>query len=210
MTTPRLAIVGDTLAITLDNGFTISTGRDLAGQILVDAATAPLGARVAPARRLDATTPPRLGQYWQGQGGIYVGSIRGENGAPDYHLIAAVGPEAELSLPWGVRGKDIAGAQHDRDGLLNTRAMADAGSDLAKQLIELEHDGHNDWYLPAKQELALCWMNTEDVFAKAWHWSSTQYSAHDAFCQGFGDGDQSGGDKDYLYRARAVRRFVIQ
>lgn len=41
---------------------------------------------------------PRIGVLWPEQGGIYCGLVRGDNGAPDYHLIMA-----ELALaanPW--------------------------------------------------------------------------------------------------------------
>lgn len=167
-------------------------------------------APIIPAASTPASTP-RLGQYWQGQGGIFVGTMRGEDGLPDYHLVVGIGAGADFAdVKWGEYGKDIPGAKHDRDGMANTVAMADAGSDLAKNTLDLNHDGHADWYLPSRQELALCWMNTDDVFAKTWHWSSSQYSASGAFFQTFDYGTQSDADKDLSFRARAVRRFVIR
>ncbi|WP_375591575.1 DUF1566 domain-containing protein [Chitiniphilus eburneus] len=48
-----------------------------------------------------------------------------------------------------------------------------------------------------------------EAFAQAWYWASTQYPAHLAWIQHFGDGTQSYGHKVIEYRARAVRRFPI-
>ncbi|HET9678962.1 MAG TPA: DUF1566 domain-containing protein, partial [Gammaproteobacteria bacterium] len=68
-------------------------------------------------------------------------------------------------------------------------------------------DGHSDLYLPARRENALLYTNLPELFEKCWHWSSTQYSADDAWGQGFGNGGQNGIHKYYECRVRAVRRF---
>jgi hypothetical protein len=70
-------------------------------------------------------------------------------------------------------------------------------------------DGRNDFYLPSRRELALCFANVPELFETAWHWSSTQFSADGACIQDFGDGDQSYSRKVYEYRVRAVRRLLI-
>lgn len=190
--------------VSIDLGeVTLTAPRHLVAKAVIGLATGQTPAN-------DSSGVPRLGQPWPEQGGIYGGTMRGEDGLPDYHLIVGVGPGAELSSVWGERGKDVTGAKHDRDGMANTVAMSDAGSALAKRILDLEHEGHNDWYLPSRQELAMCWMNTDGVFAKEWHWTSTQYSAHYAFNQYFNGGGQGYGDKGNSFRARAVRRFVIQ
>lgn len=181
---------------------TLTAPRHLVAKAIISLATGQ-----APAN--DSVNVPRLGHPWPGQGGIYVGIMRGEDGLADYHLIVGVGDGAEMSGAWGERGKIVCGAGHDRDGMANTVAMADAGSALAKNILDLQHEGHNDWYLPSRQELAMCWMNTDGMFSKEWHWSSTQYSADYAFNQIFNVGFQLDAFKYYSFRARAVRRFVI-
>ena len=49
----------------------------------------------------------------------------------------------------------------------------------------------------------------EDALQETWYWSSTQFSASDAFVQYFSDGNQINFIKDYQWRVRAVRRFLI-
>ncbi len=49
----------------------------------------------------------------------------------------------------------------------------------------------------------------DEAFDPTWHWSSTQYSAHDAWIQGFADGDQGYGGKDGELAVRAVRRELV-
>lgn len=152
------------------------------------------------------TTPPALGELWPEQGGIYAGLMRGEDGRPDYHLVAAADEAGQLKGAWGCSGIEIKGSASRNDGLANTTAMAEAGSDLAKKMLALEIDGHADWYLPAQAELMLCFANAREHFPKEWHWSSTQSSANCAWGQGFSYGTADIGAKGGEWRARAVRR----
>lgn len=50
-----------------------------------------------------------------------------------------------------------------------------------------------------------------EAFAPEWYWSSTQFAggADYAWVQGFGYGGQDDDHKDYVFRARAVRRVAI-
>lgn len=155
---------------------------------------------------------PRLGAYWHGQGGVFAGTIRGRDDHPNYHLIVASGPEGEADdLEWGGHGKE-SGATSAWDGLANTRALVESEIDhpAAQWAAALEHDGLVDWYLPAQAELTMAWANVPELFSKCWHWSSSQFSANNAWHQGFGDGDQSNYGKLNEFRARAVRRLIIQ
>ena len=80
---------------------------------------------------LRTTSAPAIGTYWPEQGGTYAGTIRGQNGQPDYHLIVASGQQENVEalaaldkpLEFGGYGKDIAGARSFADGAANTRAM---------------------------------------------------------------------------------------
>lgn len=155
---------------------------------------------------------PRLGAYWPGQGGVFAGTIRGRDGHPDYHLIVASGPEVEANdITWGSYGKESS-ATSSWDGLANTRAMVESESEhpAAQWTAALKHEGHADWYLPAQAELTMAWANVPELFSKGWHWSSSQFSASNAWYQGFGDGYQSHYGKRSELRARAVRRLIIQ
>lgn len=151
---------------------------------------------------------PAIGEYWKGQGGVYAGVMRGEAGQCDRHII--VPPDVlKLKGAWGEYGKLIAGADHERYGMPNTVAMAESGSEIAKAILSMEHEGHNDYYLMARYEGALAYANVPELFEKEWHWTSTQRSAHGAFIQGFSDGNQHCYYKDFSYGVRPVRSFVI-
>ncbi len=155
--------------------------------------------------------PPAIGQVWHGQGGIYAGLMRGENGLPDYHLIVPDAEHAEAEeITWGAAGQTEASACSEYDGAANTAALIASEHDhpAAQWAAGLELDGHKDFYLPARRELRLCWTNVPELFASAWYWSSTQCSPNLAWLQTFSDGVQSSGLKGNELRARAVRRVL--
>lgn len=62
---------------------------------------------------------------------------------------------------------------------------------------------------PAQTTVELFREGGAEAFDEAWYWTSTQYSALSAWCQGFDDGYQGNNGKDDKLRARAVRRFLI-
>ena len=129
-----------------------------------------------------ATTPPRIGEYWRGQGGIYAGVARGENGQPDYHLILAM-KEPQQGFTWE-----------------DAKAYA--------QTIAVE--GHHDFTLPSRFESALLYANLRDKFnTDHWHWTGTEYSAGRVFNQDFDYGRQDCCSAvSFEARARFVRRFI--
>lgn len=184
-------------------------------------------------------------------GGFYAGLFR--NGDQLQALI--VSPKAEGQIEdaeWGNYGNKIEGAASCFDGFTNTKDMAAAGSGLAKRILALRIADLDDWCLPSRDELEICYRNLKpttdsnychyrdgdnassvpagypytkespaqtsvaafqqggaEAFEPAWHWSSTQYSAHYAFVQHFGDGIQDGYAKDDDLFARAVRRLLV-
>ncbi|MHC5351658.1 Lcl C-terminal domain-containing protein [Metapseudomonas furukawaii] len=158
-----------------------------------------------------APVPPAIGQYWHGQGGVYAGLVRGEDGHPDYHLVVPTDASATAKeVAWGAAGESEDGAGYARDGLANTRALCDSEHDhpAAQWAASLEIEGHRDFYLPSRFELALCYANVRELFEERWHWSSTQCSPNHAWLRGFDAGTQLSARKDNAYRARAVRRVV--
>ena len=134
----------------------------------------------APATHL---TPPRIGQRWPAQGGIYAGLVPGADGGPDEHLIL---------------GPDLPGE----------RLAWQAALDWA---TALRTGGFNDWHVPTRDESALLYATVRGhIETGHWYWTSTQSSRDDAWFQYFGNGNQTYGGKEFEARARAVRRFSVQ
>ncbi|EOV0943128.1 hypothetical protein ACWPX1_23525 [Pseudomonas aeruginosa] len=120
-----------------------------------------------------------------------------------------LGKSAELNGEWGEYGQNVGGAASYRDGASNTVAMAEAGSPIAKQALEIGAGV----FIPSALELALLFSAKQagelPGFSDHWYWSSSQYSALSAFYAGFYDGDTNYGGKLYDLRVRPVRKILI-
>lgn len=129
-----------------------------------------------------ASALPAIGQPWEGQGGIFAGIVRGEEGQPDYCLI--VHQEQKAPGPW------------------------QAAMDWAAGLTA---DGHSGFVLPNRREQAILYGNVSELFEKAWYWSGVTHASHPSYAwmQGFDDGYQGLNHKYGYFRARAVRRVPI-
>lgn len=130
------------------------------------------------------TTPPLIGEYWPGQGGIYMGVAAADGDLPQGHLVLAVAA-AEGRLTW-------------------KKAVTSAKKQSA--------DGHTDFRLPTRFEAALIYANGRShVDTSNWHWTGTEYAGDEssAWICYFGDGYQTSVHKDISFAARAVRRFVL-
>ncbi|WP_382155335.1 DUF1566 domain-containing protein [Hydrogenophaga sp. ANAO-22] len=157
-----------------------------------------------------ALVPPRIGEHWAGQGGVYVGIIRGRDGQPDYHLIAAIGTHELEDVTWGEYGKRIEGCDSYHDGKANTAAMAEAGNGIAKRIQALDIEGNTDWHLPSQAEIHLLAANVKEAMNQGdCYWTSTQGSASIAWYQSFGHGNQYVDFKDAELRAVAVRAIQL-
>jgi len=100
-------------------------------------------------------------------GGFYAGRFQIDG--QEYALIVA--PKAlgeHAPTTWGKYGQDIEGARSYNDGRANTEAMAAAGCELAQWALELVIEGHNDWYLPSRDELELCYRNLKPTEDENW------------------------------------------
>lgn len=129
-----------------------------------------------------STTPPKIGEYWPGQGGIYAGVARGRDSDCDYHLILATAALKE-DVEWQV------------------------ALDRAKGISA---DGHSDFSVPSRFESALLYANLQDQLDQScWHWTSTQYSEGSAWIQHFNDGYQDYYSKSFERRSRFVRRLPL-
>ena len=126
---------------------------------------------------------PRIGQEWPGSGGIFAGLVRGQDGASDYLLI--LGPEKEIECNW---------------------------QDAMDWAAGLDINDHADFTLPTRAEQSILLGNLRDQFEPGWYWSCEQHAARSvyAWMQHFGYGSQGGHLKSFVFRARAVRRLIIQ
>lgn len=87
-------------------------------------------------------------------GGFYAGRIA-FNGDIYATIVSPKNGGEHGPAIWLPKYTEIAGAGSFFDGLANTKAMADAGSDLAKWALALNLGGETDWYLPSRDELEL-------------------------------------------------------
>ncbi|MGV5152340.1 hypothetical protein ACV4VX_08625 [Pseudomonas aeruginosa] len=120
-----------------------------------------------------------------------------------------LGKSAEFTGEWGEYGQDVGGAVSYRDGASNTVAMAEAGSPIAKQALEIGAGV----FIPSVLELALLFSAKQagelPGFSDRWYWSSSQCSANYAFLTDFNDGFTGSGGKSYGLRVRPVRKILI-
>ncbi|HDP3617877.1 DUF1566 domain-containing protein [Pseudomonas aeruginosa] len=120
-----------------------------------------------------------------------------------------IGKSSEFTGEWGEYGQDVDGAVSYRDGASNTIAMAEAGSPIAKQALEIGEGV----FIPSVLELALLFSAKQagelSGFADRWYWSSSQFSAHYAFNTSFDVGYTRYYDKRLAVRVRPVRKILI-
>lgn len=189
--TPRSRAVMNALSIALDPKFVDLEDRPTAAA--ADTITPSLSAPVAP------------GAWWPEQDGWYAG-LQMTPGGRFWHLIV---PKAHIDaladVQWGGYGTQIEGAADVYDGLANTQAMSAAGLELAQRVQALGEG----LYLPSRAEALLMFATLKDQIGEGYVWTSTQYSADCAWCQSFGHGSQSLGNKYNELRAVAVRRLSL-
>jgi len=199
--------------------------------------------------------PGAIGSAYEG--GFYAGEISTTaNGVATHYLV--IGPLSSAqaaSEQWKNANTATAGADSVIDGPQNTADMvADGNSTVypaAHFCNNLTIGGFSDWYMPAKNELEVCYFNLKpttasnntssgtntnavpsrgsnytsgtpaqtsaaafqsggsEAFAAASYWSSTEFSAANAWRQSFGSGYQGNYSKDNSLRVRAVRRLPV-
>ena len=96
--------------------------------------------------------PTRLGQVVEGC--MFVGVNRIQNCA---YAVFVSPSETETSLPFRTLKSHTNGSQSVIDGFANTRSMADTQYLAAAYCMSLTVNGNSDFYLPAKNELELCY-----------------------------------------------------
>ena len=125
------------------------------------------------------------------------------------YALVALPAGAEVKGVYGEYGQDVAGASSYSLGLVNTLAMAEAGSELAKQVLEL--GAHIPSALESQLLYAAKHAGLIDGFdERGWYLTSTQYSAGYAYISDFAGGGQLTNDKYYDRLVRPVRSLPIQ
>lgn len=150
-------------------------------------------------------TPPAIGEYWPGQGGIYGGLRFYPEGM--CHLIFAAQDVGKHV--YGEYGTEVE-ANSQIDGRANTLVLLarEGKHPAAIAAAGYTADGHNDFYLPAISELYHGYTYLPEAFEKAWHVSSSQFSAFIAYLLDFEVGWLHRNDKDGERLVRPVRRIL--
>tara|TARA_R110000868_G_scaffold6626_2_gene37352 strand:- start:286 stop:924 length:639 start_codon:yes stop_codon:yes gene_type:complete len=95
------------------------------------------------------------------EGGFFAGQIStAGNGVADYNLV--IGPVASAQstlLKWKTSNTSTTGTLSDIDGPANSSAMNDVNHPAAQFCEGLTIGGFSDWYMPAKNELEVCFYN---------------------------------------------------
>lgn len=116
--------------------------------------------------------------------------------------------EDEFQGAWGEYGIEIEGAGSYSDGEANTRAMAEAGSEIATKALELAA------FIPSCLEGQLVMAAKAEGLVTLredrFHWLSTQFSADYAYGMDFEYGWLGINVKDYERLVRPVRSLPIQ
>ena len=164
---------------------------------------------IAAAPAIAVSGIPAIGEYWPGEGGINGGLFPG--GDKPYYLIVPTGSDAEASHEWGGYREELSGSSSAWDGQANTADLVstDTSHPAAQFCAAFERDGHKDFYLMARREASFLEITVPEVFAQAYHWTSTQRSAYDAYFMDFEGGWLLNDVKLIERLARPVRRKFI-
>jgi hypothetical protein len=154
---------------------------------------------------------PRVGTYWEGEGGLNGGIFTPRDGSAPRILIVDLAHTLQRKR-WGKTG-DVAGATNLFDGAANTRAIleSDPDNEIAKHVTTLEVDGHKDFFWPSIFESTHLFVTVGDKILEAldgWGaWSSSQPpdSPSGAYVQFFVTGNQGWDRKGNEFGAVAVR-----
>jgi len=100
--------------------------------------------------------PSEIGEAFGG--GFYAGKIN--DGGTEYFLIVAPKSSGEnSSKQWKTSDTSTSGTSSVIDGPSNTSAMDNANHPAAQFCAGLSIGGFTDWYMPAKNELEVCYYN---------------------------------------------------
>ncbi len=132
-----------------------------------------------------------IGKRYPEHGGVYSGIVKGLGKQTDRAIFRPTGKSADaIKGAWGPES-NLEAAQDRLNGLENTRAMAKAGSEIARAALRLKVGRFADYYIASSREARIVATNEEGIYDD-WRWTSTQHrdSTDDALVQTFGLGCQ--------------------
>lgn len=188
----------NTIQYDLGGGASIALPADIVARSLIDHLKR--GAQVA------APVPrrPAIGEYLAGEGGIYVGDIRGDDGAV-YGLVVPE-PEDVGRAAWGAEPPSNLSAW---DGLINTNTLRSGNHPAAKMAAAYEAEGHVDFYLPSRRELLVAAANVPHLFGSdSWYWTSSARGEY-PWAVDFEDGIVDFSNRFTEFRVRPFRRLPL-
>jgi hypothetical protein len=121
--------------------------------------------------------PPAIGGAFGG--GFYAGQIStAGTGVADYNLVVAPQSSGEsLSIRWKTVNTSTSGTSSVIDGPTNSSNMNNASHPAAQFCEGLTIGGFSDWYMPAKNELEVCYYNLKPTTANNTTGSGTNTNA---------------------------------
>lgn len=139
---------------------TVSGLSELTAYTFTVTASTPGGTSPASAASNSITTPANvptvIGQTYGG--GYYAGQIGVSSVATHYIVVGPVA-SAKSTLTWKTSNTSTAGTSSLIDGPANSTAMNNASHPAAQFCEGLTIGGYSDWYMPAKNELEVCYYN---------------------------------------------------
>jgi hypothetical protein len=111
--------------------------------------------------------PGAIGSAYEG--GFYAGEIGVSSVATHYLVVGPLSTAENLSIQWKNANTATAGADSDIDGPQNTADMVADGNSTVYPCAHFCNDlvigGFSDWYMPAKNELEVCYFNLKPTGA---------------------------------------------
>ena len=101
--------------------------------------------------------PTVIGQAYGG--GFYAGQIGVSSVATHYLVVGPVASAQSASKQWKTSNTDTTGTSSNINGPTNSSNMNDASHPAAQFCEGLTIGGFSDWYMPAKNELEVCYYN---------------------------------------------------
>jgi hypothetical protein len=140
---------------------TVSGLSELTSYTFTVTASTPGGTSPASAASNSITTPANvptvIGQAFGG--GFYAGQIGVSGVATHYIIVGPLASAENASLQWKTTNTSTAGTSSDIDGPTNSSNMNNASHPAAQFCEGLTIGGYTNWYLPAKNELEVCYYN---------------------------------------------------
>ena len=159
-----------------------------------------------------------------GPAGGFVFYDKGNNSG-GWRYLEAAPANTEFTAQWGsVSAFDIETGTNVGSGKNNTQRVStllEQRGELtraAHRATQLDINGHSDWFLPSKAELAFMYINLKERglgdFGGGYYWSSSITMGvglwNSVWAQRFSDGTEQGGmihNMQQIYSVRAIRQF---